>query len=141
MNFRSDEPIGLQIKKQASGLGVSLMEITRRSGVNRNTIERMKNEDSLTIKNLKNIQKAIDSIVTEKTLPLVTKIQDNDGNCYWIPNTHIGKFEYDNLQLSYKNYVNCPEQFDEFKSNFSDFLTVDPNQIPNFLLKKPICIH
>ncbi len=142
MNFRSDEPIGLQIKEQAAKLGVPLTEVARRSGVTRDTLERMKNEDSLTITNLKNIRKAMDSIVTEKTLPLITKIQDNDGHWYWIPNTRIGNFEHDNLQLSGKDYMNCPEKFDEFNSIFSDYLTGgDPDLIPEILLNNPICTH
>ena len=142
MNFRSNEPIGLQIKQYAIKLGVPLTEIARRSGVTRDTLERMKNEDSLTILNLKNIQKAMDSIVTEKTVPMITKTQDNDGHWYWIPNTLIGQFEHDKIQLSGKDYMNCPEKFDEFNSFFSAFLTGgDPDLIPEFLLKTPICTH
>ena len=142
MNFRSDKPIGLQIKESAAKLGVSLAEISRRSGVKRDTLERMKRNDMLTITNLKSIQKTIDEIVTEKTLSLITKKQDNDGDWYWIPNTKIGQFDHDNLQLSGKEYMNCPDKFDQFQKDFGHYLTgVDPDLIPEILLKNPICLH
>lgn len=139
MDLRNEKPIGRQLKETADSIGTSLSEVSRRSGVSRDTLERMKNFDSLTIKSLKSVQAAIDEIVTEKTLDLVTKKRDHSGRCYWIPNTIIGEFDYDFIQLSGKNYSECPMKFEDFNEKYSSFITDDENKIPMHLLNFPIC--
>lgn len=55
--------------------------------------------------------------------PSITKIQDCDGHWYWIPNDELEDFEADNRALDGLDYMDNPDAFDAFESNWGHYRT------------------
>jgi len=63
----------------------------------------------------------------------VTKIQDNDGHWYWIPNDLLDGFKDHLSRMSGKYYLDCPDEFDRFDDRYDNFRTLgDPDNVPRF---------
>ena len=79
------------------------------------------------------------SDVPEKYLHLfteqvsITKLQDDDSHWYWIPNDIVQKFESDLSAITGKDYMDCPDLFDDFTENYGHYRTGgDPDNMPQY---------
>lgn len=65
----------------------------------------------------------------------ITKTQDDDGHWYWIPNEILDNFQLDLQKISGKDYMDCPDSFDDFSEKYEIFRTLgDPNNMPKIFL-------
>ena len=63
----------------------------------------------------------------------ITKIQDEDGHWYWIPNDILDNFREDLDNISGKEYMDCPNDFDNFIDNYDVYRTLgDPDNMPDY---------
>ena len=63
----------------------------------------------------------------------VTKLQDNDGDWYWIPNEKVREFCSDKQGIEGKEYMDAPEDFDDFTAKWDVYSTGgDPNNMPDY---------
>lgn len=53
----------------------------------------------------------------------VRKIKDSEGDWYWIPEDKIDRFIKKNSLLEGKEYMDCPDEFDKFMKDYSDYKT------------------
>jgi hypothetical protein len=66
-------------------------------------------------------------------LPDITKIQDDDSHWYWIPNDILVDFQTDLASICGKDYMNCPDEFDDFITKYDKYRTGgSPDIIPEF---------
>jgi len=64
----------------------------------------------------------------------IKKIQDSECDWYWIPENEVDKFELMSNSLNGKDYMDCPDRFDDFESTFGHYRTGgDPNLTPDCL--------
>lgn len=63
----------------------------------------------------------------------ITKVQDNNSHWYWIPNMLLSEFRNDCDELCGREYMDCPDYFDTFESNYGKYSTGgDPDLMPDF---------
>jgi hypothetical protein len=62
-----------------------------------------------------------------------SRLQDNDCDWYWIPNEKVREFCSDKSELEGKEYMDCPNDFDEFQRKYELFATGgDPDLTPHY---------
>lgn len=72
----------------------------------------------------------------DKIMDGITKLKDNDGDWYWIPNEKVKFFNNDIEAMSILTYMDNPERFDDFNEDYGHFATGgDPDLMPDFFKK------
>lgn len=61
----------------------------------------------------------------------ITKLQDDDGHWYWIPDDKLESFKAQLSEIEGKYYMDDPDKFDRFNDEFEVYRTGgDPDLIP-----------
>lgn len=67
----------------------------------------------------------------------ITKLQDNNGHWYWIPNDKVKDFNNDIEVMSALDYMESPERFDDFSEDYEQYRTGgDPDLMPDIFKSK-----
>lgn len=66
-----------------------------------------------------------------------TKIQDDEGDWYWIPNSLLDDFKRDLNKIAGKDYMDACDDFDYFIWAYQDYATCgDINVVPFYFKQK-----